>query len=281
MKKIFISIFMVVLNFLLFVVSSSDLNNLNYITPENDNIELTSSYSPTLTGYDMTTYFSNLYEYSPNNSFGTCGYVSLIQYMSYYDAFYNDSIIPKKYDKSYLLSTSTTDTLKHSPGVESFTYSSIITGEYIYGLKEQDFQSKLIYLNNQNLNNAFDSYVYTIGMWNYKNLLTSLYGENKFNVYYKSVSDFGANSTSSSVVKSFDNYIKKQIDSGYPVILHIEKNKNGSMVDQHSVVAYYYDSEGIHCNFGWGKNYTDMTLDDYYVYSAGIIDFSLMEKNSF
>ena len=42
---------------------------------------------------DRVTYFYNLCTYSPKNSHGSCGYVSLIQYLSYYDCFYNDSII--------------------------------------------------------------------------------------------------------------------------------------------------------------------------------------------
>ena len=48
---------------------------------------------------NITKYFKNLYKYSPENSYGSCGYVSFIQYLSYYDTFYNDSIIPENYEQ--------------------------------------------------------------------------------------------------------------------------------------------------------------------------------------
>ena len=49
---------------------------------------------------NKNSYFSNLYNYSPMNSHGSCGYVSLAQYLSYYDTFYNDNIIPESYERN-------------------------------------------------------------------------------------------------------------------------------------------------------------------------------------
>lgn len=38
----------------------------------------------------------------PNNSAGSCGYVAVASALSYYDNFYNDDIIPEKYNLYYL-----------------------------------------------------------------------------------------------------------------------------------------------------------------------------------
>lgn len=64
----------------------------------------------------MITYFKNLSDYSPKNSYGSCGYVSLIQYLSYFDTFYNDNIIPEKFEKNYD-GNDWDDAILKSPGV--------------------------------------------------------------------------------------------------------------------------------------------------------------------
>ena len=53
---------------------------------------------------NMVNYFSNLNTFSPSNKGGSCGFVSLAQVLSYYDTFYNDSIIPEQYDKNLSMS---------------------------------------------------------------------------------------------------------------------------------------------------------------------------------
>lgn len=66
---------------------------------------------------DIITYFKNLHKYSPENNWGSCGYVSLIQYLSYYDSFINDNLIPKKYEKNDGVCDGLYNATKNSPGV--------------------------------------------------------------------------------------------------------------------------------------------------------------------
>lgn len=73
-----------------------------YMTEEkyNADFEPFIATTPKSSGMSMVTYFQNLYTYSPVNSHGSCGYVSFIQYLSYYDTFRNDNIIPTVYERS-------------------------------------------------------------------------------------------------------------------------------------------------------------------------------------
>ena len=40
-------------------------------------------------GFSIKTYFQNLDTYSPSNVGNSCGYVAFIQYLGYFDTFYN------------------------------------------------------------------------------------------------------------------------------------------------------------------------------------------------
>lgn len=49
--------------------------------------------------FNMSDYFRNLYDYSPlNRAGGSCGFVSLINLLTFYDTFFNDDVIPEQYD---------------------------------------------------------------------------------------------------------------------------------------------------------------------------------------
>ena len=72
----------------------------------------------------MELYFKNMAEYSPTNQKGFCGYVSLIQYLCYYDSFYNDNIIPEKFERNQGFAESLNEARKMSPGVLRKEYSS-------------------------------------------------------------------------------------------------------------------------------------------------------------
>lgn len=57
---------------------------------EQDSIFIESNYA--------SYYFFNLRENFGNNAFGTCSYVSLGMLLSFYDTYWDDSIIPEEYD---------------------------------------------------------------------------------------------------------------------------------------------------------------------------------------
>lgn len=82
MKKLFTSILIL----LIFIVTSANTcivvkastSSNSYVTKEQ--------------------YFSNLRNNFSQNKFGTCSYIVLENLLSYYDTFYNDDIIPEKYE---------------------------------------------------------------------------------------------------------------------------------------------------------------------------------------
>ncbi len=92
----------------LFVFSFASIFSpvVSAITPENadSDISLANVKTATLTPIEsdkylsMKTYFRHLFKNMPENDFGSCGFVSLVSCLSYYDSYYNDTIIDEKYD---------------------------------------------------------------------------------------------------------------------------------------------------------------------------------------
>lgn len=229
-------------------------------------------------------YFKNLYNFSPDNSNGSCGYVSLIQYLSYYDTFYNDDLIPEIYDRNSGNKNTLEEAFNVSPGVLRQSYPSTNLYEFVQNNKSTDFQMYLMDIVNNAKNIANNEYSCSIGMWDYQLIFDKLYGSNKITYNYVNVSSFNINSkpTDSNIISSFDSYVKKQLDLEKPVILHIAQYDNGNYKNYHSIVAYYYDSNGIHANFGWGKDSTDIIIpSSYQITEAGVMDISnINEKHS-
>ncbi len=125
-----------------------------------------SSAHPTTSG-SVIDYFRNLSIYSPINSKNSCGYVSLIQYLSFYDTFYDDSVIPEIYEQNDGSKETMLEALKVSPGVLRQSYP--IVSSYLYNFvlknKSTDYQMYLIYLLNQAKGNDSSNYDSSIGMW--------------------------------------------------------------------------------------------------------------------
>ncbi len=94
--------------------------------------------------------------------------------------------------------------------------------------------------------------------------------------YYSQVSNLNKEYMFPSNITKFDNIIKEKLDEGEPVIVHLAKEDIDSF--NHSVVAYYYDSNVIYCNYGCGKYDTyKMIPDDEYVYAVGYLDLSMVQ----
>lgn len=254
-----------------------------------------SGYSSGSLGEYTYQYFRNLHDYSPMNSCWSCGYVSFIQYLSYYDSFHNDTIIPEQYERSQGTASSIMSARNNSPGVIQQGYPQPGDGtsdfyNFVVANKDSDFQMQLMYIVNQSFGRGATDYTCSIGMWDYYRIINSMPALNSSLFTYTKVSDFGlfAKPTDANVISWFDSYVKGKIDQCVPVMLHIARYQNGEYCDYHSVVAYYYDSSGIHANFGWGLGYTDMIIDpsysDYQITEAGVLDFSSvaeMHSNNF
>lgn len=134
-------------------------------------------------------YFSNLNENMANNLYGSCAYTSMSMLLSFYDTYWNDSIINSSYDvtTNFNISDGTRDYCYapinvSSPGIKFESknlFNNIDIGEYISlteTYKDEYFQFKLFDLakkcfNSPNLNNdlgldnikikqLFDYYLY-------------------------------------------------------------------------------------------------------------------------
>lgn len=138
-----------------------------------------------------------------------------------------------------------------------------------------DFQSYLIKIINDKKQNS--TYQTSIGMWDYHYLLEDLIPNNTPSFNTISIKDYG-DPRSNEVKDIAKNIIKNKIDEEKPVIIHIaDINDKGDYEGYHSIVAYYYDINGIHCNFGWGPTSTDLILDEKYeITEIGYLDDSMI-----
>lgn len=235
-----------------------------------ENISLVQS-----THFNMVTYFENLDTYFPENSVGSCGFVSLIQAMSYYDTFYSDNVIPEVYDRHNTSATTLNEAESSSPGVlhESFyDYNYSNYHDFCHATQSNNFQSLLTVLHNINLStdNQTDFH-YSIGAWDYDNVFDSFYGESS-GIYVTEYYDL--------TQSLYEQAIKSIIDSGNPAIVHISKNDPSTNdVIAHSVVAYDYDDDHIYANFGYGVGSTHIPLiggsyEYSEIYYAASLNFS-------
>ena len=209
------------------------------------------------TNFNRISYFKYLYNYSPKNTAtGTCGYVSLIQLMTYYDTFYNDYIVPSSYDDGPVNNTSLSQANSNSPGVVREDYnSSVYSSYYSFCNSTQNYnlQSKLsVVYNTLNGTNDSSNFVDSIGGWDYQTLLNSFYG-NSSTVSVTTID----NSYSTYTVNQMKGYIKNYIDAGKPVVVHI---KSSMGFYRHSVVAYDYSGDTIYANFGYDSSTTHQNL---------------------
>lgn len=237
------------------------------------------------TSFGRNNYFRNLTAFSPQNNIGSCGYVSLIQTMSYYDTFYNDSVIPEQYDYNNRFALTEAEAKEQSPGVlrQSYNFSTNSSYfQYCHETQNNDLQSRLTVIHNEindtdNDNTYIDDngntqsyFEYSIGAWNYQTMLNRFYGNN---------STVKVNTFSNKTQNEYLNLIKETIDSGNPIIVHISKEGSTGLHSEHSVVAYAYDEGGIYANFGWNKNANESLLlggDEGYtkIYYAATLNYS-------
>lgn len=239
---------------------------------------------------EMQLFFKNLKTYSPYNSYGSCGFVSYIQYLSYLDSYFNDDIIQETYDRNSGNQVSLSAAKSNSPGVlrQSLPNGSSVTQlnkyNFIQNSKSYDYQSYLIDYYNYFWDNDVNNYQFSIGMWDYfiLNSYNNVLDVASFQFYSYSIFGHFEDVIDYTTVTWFDNYVKSNLDNDIPVILHIGKLVNNELTQLHSVIAYYYDAEGIHAHFGWDINTTDTIIkDDYYIYAAGIFDIdSITESHS-
>lgn len=267
------SFFKILVSFVLCFFEIENFNSNKINTPRGtfDSYDVYNDTSITnLTHFNPLIYFENLTTYSPYNSAGSCGYVSLIQVLSFYDTFYNDNIIPENYEFKNLHSTSYENAIISSPGVKREQYiSGLIYNTYhdfCHNTMNDNLQSKLTVLLNVKDKTDNNGYIINegkikynfepgIGGWRYEELLNLFYANLNLNLNYSI--DYHINYDQNTYI----TYIKNKIDNGMPCIVHIKKYNEITKIDDcHSVVAYDYDDNYIYANFGWSENSNHIPL---------------------
>lgn len=233
--------------------------------------------------FSMKTYFKRLVANSPLNSVDSCGYVSFIQYLSYFDSFYDDRLIPEQFDRYGNNGATSQTAVSVSPGVLRQAYPNAAGTTQLYDFiqtnKNTDLQMYYMDIFNASQNRNPSEYKSSIGMWNYQKILDQAAGLSGFGLNFVQAEKndlYRENGhESQEAIDYYDVYVKDKLDQNIPVVLHIKWEKN-NVSFYHSVVAYYYDSEGIHCNFGWGANETDIVVgkNQYKINQAGFLDVS-------
>lgn len=217
-------------------------------------------------------YFYNLRENFGNNAYGSCGYVSLGMLLSFYDAYWDDSLIPNSYDVSTIftpkkqqladfdLVPSNTD----SPGIR-FESADLFNGcsakEYLEVAKlnkDSYFQFKLFNLSE----NCFGSF-----KLDDRNGTLGLSGGQMSQLLNYYLHTYRQYSNKEAVVNIYESnnaaYMKnnavKNIKDGKPTIL-VVKQPNSKKA--HSVVAYDYDqiNDEIYVHPGWRNEANNMAI---------------------
>ena len=205
-----------------------------------------------------TTYFSVLKNNFGVNSEGSCGYVAAAMLLSYYDSYWNETIISENYDSSGSFDLDS-QTINYSPGVKKeSTWVSNSTyptyHDYIDANYEEYFHLYLMKIARDELH--------------YENRNTTSWGATLYEIvnlikhYLYEIKGFDnsmltVNYTSYNNYSSYDSpddevrdIVIQKIESGIPVLfLGFPENQASG----HFLIAYDYDSanDTIYFHSGW------------------------------
>ena len=208
-------------------------------------------------------YFENLNYNFPVNENNSCGYVAMVELLSYYDAFYRDDIIADTYDVNTTKEFSYYDSIlmseyTSSPGVSA-------TNEYQNGFLHHFIYDYCYYASNGIYQSYIDNDYFRLYTSDVENMLEYYFSEDGINKNVLINHDYTGSTTA----------IKTSIDNHNPVIVKI----SGTNEFCHFVVAYKYDSNGIYAHFGWhDNNYYDANILQYNINNSVSID--LYENHS-
>ena len=236
--------------------------------------------------FDMKSYFENLYLHQAANTNGTCGYVSLISLLTYYDTFYDDRIVPEQYEQNGNSKSSFEEAKLESPGVVRDPYDVNGTRtyrQYCHDTMKYNLQSELTVIRNRRRDtdkNGIDpntnSPYFDAGIgkaddkYGYSDLLDAFFekydSQARFDVFGRRrkvmTFDWAENAR-------FEEIIYRQLLQGKPVIATVADIRgtvqNPELSRYHSVLVYdykEYDDGGytLYANFGYGEGKTHEQL---------------------
>ncbi len=212
-------------------------------------------------------YFRNL-TYHGINKRGTCAYVAIGMFLSYYDTYWNDSIILDRYDRTACVSSTEYLGYGLSPGINDplSSNNSVYSSDqnyktYMYAQTNTNLHAYLLslgdsmgYVDNGTTGSFGLTWSETYNVLNkYLENYPAANSENFFYTYVNHVTDY--NSYSDSMLQNIKTYVKL----GHPVIVAIVGNETGKVLSRvgHVIVAYDYDedTDTLYGHFGWDSAY--------------------------
>ena len=234
------------------------------------------------TQYFATYYFYNLRENMGYNYIGSCSYVAIAMMLSYYDTYWDDTIIDDSYDLNSLFekteyvdgiltySELTLHNFENSPGIRENERLPFDESERL-GLSDDERLTEEQYyqlVKNQNNRNRYFHY-YLMGMMITEEFYASRVGEgiNPFGLgvdgrsqliedYLESLN---GKLTYETVTTDVENYIIENVSRGTPVLVAVDlpNQKVG-----HVLVVYDYDASTgkLYANLGGSDGLTHVDL---------------------
>ena len=234
--------------------------------PDNPDIE------PCLDGFYAPVYFSSLRSNFGTNRFGTCAFVAMGMLLSFYDTYWDDSIVPSAYEA---VATSTGDPVNgsiDSPGsCDSLPLiGNTNLGYYLNTIVPQNdgvyLDMKLMTLASDYLV-AFDTDTSETGL-DYSGMYSLfqyyLYTYRGFSPYELGFIAETGTGTGQARSESVRDFAIEKVSEGVPVLLSVGTDY-ASTTGRHAVIAYDYDEDNdlLYCHMGWGPKATHVTIESF------------------
>lgn len=234
--------------------------------PDNPDIE------PCLDGFYAPVYFSNLRSNFGTNRFGTCAFVAMGMLLSFYDTYWDDSIVPSAYE---VVATSAGDPVNgsiDSPGsCDSLPLiGNSNLGYYLNTIVPQNdgvyLDMKLMtlasyYMGFPGLDGNATGLDYS-GMYSlFQYYLYSYMGFSTSDIGFIAETGTGTGQARSESVRDF---AIEKVSEGIPVLLSVGTDY-ASTTGRHAVIAYDYDEDNdlLYCHMGWGPKATHVTIESF------------------
>ena len=234
--------------------------------PDNPDIE------PCLDGFYAPVYFSNLRSNFGTNRFGTCAFVAMGMLLSFYDTYWDDSIIPSAYEA---VATSTGDPVNGSIDSPGSCDSLPIIGNsnasyYLNTIVPQNdgvyLDMKLMtlasyYMGFPGLDGNATGLDYS-GMYSlFQYYLYTYRGFSPYELGFIAETGTGTGQARSESVRDF---AIEKVSEGIPVLLSVGTDY-ASTTGRHAVIAYDYDEANdlLYCHMGWGPKATHVTIESF------------------
>ena len=234
--------------------------------PDNPDIE------PCLDGFYAPVYFSNLRSNFGTNRFGTCAFVAMGMLLSFYDTYWDDSIVPSAYE---VVATSTGDPVNASIDSPGSCDSLPLIGNSNLGYYLNTIvpQNDGVYLDMKLMTLASDYQVAFNADTSETGLdYSGMYSLFQYYLYtYRGFSPYElgfiaeiGTGTGQARSESVRDFAIEKVSEGIPVLLSVGTDY-ASTTGRHAVIAYDYDegNDLLYCHMGWGPKATHATIESF------------------